>query len=275
MMALAAAKERGFKLQADVIKNQKEFSLATFRPKIKEIREGRGVGGGNTMASYGLMTFQVSGHGRDDTTAALVKYLLDRQKKDGAWAANSNRPPSEGSKFTTTGLAMECLKAELANLKEDSEKKSIEEAIERGLMFLKKNEGDTTEDCVFRLRGLVAGGAGEGVIAPIRSALQKQQRMDGGWSQVSDLESDAYATGTVLVALRKAGLKLSDAVYQRGLAYLCRTQDASGGWIVQTRSRPIQVYFDNGDPGGKSQFISTAATGWAVLALLQTVNPTK
>jgi N-acyl-D-amino-acid deacylase len=38
---------------------------------------------------------------------------------------------------------------------------------------------------------------------------------------------------------------------------------------VQTRSRPVQVFFDNGDPGGKSQFISFLATGWATLALLE------
>jgi hypothetical protein len=31
----------------------------------------------------------------------------------------------------------------------------------------------------------------------------------------------------------------------------------------------LQLFFDNGDPGGKSQFISFAATGWAVLALLE------
>jgi hypothetical protein len=33
----------------------------------------------------------------------------------------------------------------------------------------------------------------------------------------------------------------------------------------------LQPFFDNGDPGGKSQFISFAATGWATLALLETV----
>ena len=39
--------------------------------------------------------------------------------------------------------------------------------------------------------------------------------------------------------------------------------------IHQTGSRPVQVFFDNGDPGGKSQFISFLATGWATLALLE------
>jgi N-acyl-D-amino-acid deacylase len=54
--------------------------------------------------------------------------------------------------------------------------------------------------------------------------------------------------------------------------YLLRTQCDDGSWLVETRSKPIQVFFDNGDPGGNSQFISFAATGWAVLALLETID---
>jgi hypothetical protein len=33
----------------------------------------------------------------------------------------------------------------------------------------------------------------------------------------------------------------------------------------------LQRYFDNGDAGGRSQFISFAATNWAVMALLEVV----
>ena len=62
----------------------------------------------------------------------------------------------------------------------------------------------------------------------------------------------------------------SDA-YRRGMAYLLRTQTARGAWLVKTRSRPVQTFFDNKDPGGKDQFISFAATGWAVQALLECV----
>src|SRR5262249_19065432 len=86
-----------------------------------------------------------------------------------------------------------------------------------------------------------------------------------------DMASDAYATGTVLVALRKAGLGVNHEAYQRGVKYLLESQQEDGAWIVQTRSRPLQLFFDNGDPGGKSQFISFAATNWAVLALLETI----
>jgi hypothetical protein len=83
------------------------------------------------------------------------------------------------------------------------------------------------------------------------------------------MAGDAYATGTALTALRHAGLEPTHAAYRRGVKYLLRTQDGEGGWLVQTRTRPLQVYFDNGDLGGKSQFISFAATNWAVLALLE------
>ena len=38
-------------------------------------------------------------------------------------------------------------------------------------------------------------------------------------------------------------------------------------WLVKTRSKPIQKFFDNGDPHGKNQFISISATSWATAAL--------
>ncbi len=275
MMAFVAAKERGFKIQPDLIKKQREFSLKSFQPKIKEIREGGGIGGGNTMAVYGLYTLQIAGHKRDETTQALVKYLLDRQVL--GWRTTANRPPSDASNFTVTGLALECLKKELENVTDDAEAARIRKALERGMTFLSLGPSKNTEDDAFRLRGLVAvGKRGQDFdLARARDTLRYRQRPDGGWSQLDNGESDAYATGSVLVALHKAGLCTSHIAYQRGLNYLCRTQDKSGGWIVKTRSRPVQTYFDNGDPGGKSQFISTAATGWAVLALLQAVDPVK
>lgn len=39
-----------------------------------------------------------------------------------------------------------------------------------------------------------------------------------------------------------------------------------GSWLVKTRSKPVQTFFDNGGPHEESQFISIAATGWAVAA---------
>jgi N-acyl-D-amino-acid deacylase len=76
-------------------------------------------------------------------------------------------------------------------------------------------------------------------------------------------------TATALVALHRAGLDPKHEVYKKGVQYLLNTQRDDGAWLVKARTKPLQVYFDNGDVGGKSQFISFAATNWAVQALLE------
>jgi hypothetical protein len=52
------------------------------------------------------------------------------------------------------------------------------------------------------------------------------------------------------------------------VAWLLESQLADGSWLVTTRSRPIQVYFESGFPHEKSQFISISATSWATMALI-------
>jgi N-acyl-D-amino-acid deacylase len=42
-------------------------------------------------------------------------------------------------------------------------------------------------------------------------------------------------------------------------------------WHVKTRAKPVQVFFDNGDPHGKDQFISITSTGWSIGALARTL----
>ena len=69
-------------------------------------------------------------------------------------------------------------------------------------------------------------------IRPLRSCCASQ-RKDGGWSQTEALESDAYATGSALVVLHRAGgLATADPAYQRGIAFLLKSQLADGSWLV-------------------------------------------
>jgi hypothetical protein len=99
-------------------------------------------------------------------------------------------------------------------------------------------------------------------------ALLGEQRPDGGWAQLTALESDAYATGQALVALQSSGqLAISDAAYQRGVGFLLRTQMSDGSWLVRTRTFPFQPYKESGFPHGKDQWISAAGTSWAAMAL--------
>ena len=66
----------------------------------------------NLVRSDGMHAFAAVNRPHDDTTAALVKYLLVKQRKDGSWpiAAFGDRPPTMGSLFTNVGLAMAVLK---------------------------------------------------------------------------------------------------------------------------------------------------------------------
>ena len=82
------------------------------------------------------------------------------------------------------------------------------------------------------------------------------------------LETDAYATGQALVALKLSGeVSASDAAYQRGIGFLLRTQYADGSWLVRTRSFPVQPSKESGFPFGRDQWISATGTSWAAMAL--------
>jgi squalene cyclase len=139
---------------------------------------------------------------------------------------------------------------------------------EQVLAWLVKTPAEDHEDRVFRLRALHAAGAPEAEIRGAAKKLLGSQRTDGGWAQLDDMTSDAYATATALVALHQAGgLATTDAAYRKGLRLLLTTQLGDGSWHVKTRSNPVQTYFESGYPHAADQFISIAAAGWATTAL--------
>jgi hypothetical protein len=86
------------------------------------------------------------------------------------------------------------------------------------------------------------------------------------------LESDAWTTGHLLVALHEVGgVAPTDPAYQLGVEFLLRTQFPDGSWWVKSRTWPFQPHFDSQFPHGKDQWISAGGTAWAVWALLNTL----
>jgi hypothetical protein len=76
-----------------------------------------------------------------------------------------------------------------------------------------------------------------------------------------------------LVALKEAGaVAATDPVYKQGVKFLMSSQLEDGSWYVKSRSIPIQPYFESGFPHGHDQWISTAATNWAAMALIHAVR---
>jgi hypothetical protein len=117
------------------------------------------------------------------------------------WRTNSNRRPSEASDFTATYLTLRALR----KWGGDGQKARIARRIEFVRAWLLKSEGKDTEDRVFRLWAFQQALAPTMAVQAAMRDLVRVQRDDGGWAQTDGLASDAYATGSALVALHEAG----------------------------------------------------------------------
>ena len=264
VLALTAAKERGFPIPAEAITDPVELTEADLRGSIASYRKGDGQGGGVTRAGYALLTLEVGGKKPDEVTDAVAEYLLKKDESRDHWHGSSNRPPSEASEFTATYLALRALAA----YGKEPQKDRITVRVEKARRWLEKTKPKDTEDRVFRLLAMKAASSAEESIRKALDDLIATRREDGGWSQLDGGKSDAYATGSALVALHLAGRVATDSpAYRGGLRFLIADQLGDGSWFVRSRSKPFQPYFESGFPHGKDQFISMAASSWAVGAL--------
>jgi len=271
VFAMAEARKRGFEVDEDVFESQLNHTSAHLKRGLKGYLKGKGQGGRVMTAGYALWALEAGDRKHDETTAAVVHYLLEFQKDDRRWHQGSSRPPSAGSDFANTYLALRALRTFAGN----DQQKAADDRIRAVGKWLLATEADDTEDRVFRFRALPYVDAGSEKIDAARDGLISLQQADGGWSQRPNMKSDAYATGSVLAALLRDDSKSTDSVIKRGVDYLLDSQRDDGSWHVVTRAKPFQPYFETGFPHEKDQFISTAATGWATIALALTVPGVK
>jgi squalene cyclase len=264
VLALAAARDRGFKIDESQFKAVLEHTEAFLRKNKDNYAQGKGQGGQADTAGWALWTLETGGWKPDATTAAVAHYLSVRDKEKGHWTNVSNRPPTEASPFTTTFLGIAAVRAFAAG----DDKASVDDRVARARQWLLGAKPKDTEDRVFRLRALDYAAAESKETQAAAKDLLAAQRDDGGWSQLPDGESDAYATGSVMASLAQAGgVAVADAAYRKGVAWLLRAQKEDGSWHVKSRSKPFQAYFESGFPHEKDQFISMHASSWAVVAL--------
>lgn len=263
-LALTVAQAHGFAVDAPGLRDHLRLTIEHLERNRDGYRDGRGQGGQVDTAGAALWTLEMGRWKPDATTAAVAEYLLRHDSDRDHWRATSHRPPSEASDFSTTYLALRGLRA-FATAEQKPRAATRTQAARRWLL---RTPARDTEDRVFRLWGLRLAGADERDVRAAADELRRTQRPDGGWGQTGALASDAYATGSALVALHEAGgLAVSDPAYRRGLGFLVKCQRPDGSWFVHSRSKPFQTYFESGYPHGKDQFISIAAAGWATAAL--------
>ncbi len=266
MMAVSLARERGFDVDEGRLANQTTKLLGAIPPSFAEgflqgeatLNEAIGQG----YVWLGVAATGVSG-GPD---SALVPHVLaGKQHVSGKWSSYSHRPPHEDSEVTATAIT-----ARLLSLSSDGSRAAeISKRIERARSWLLDVEAISGEERAMQILGLVWSGAKSRQLRPLQQALLSEQRSDGGWAQIPNRESDAYATGQALVALQLAG-DANPRALEKGVDFLLDAQREDGSWLVTTRRRAVPglPYFESGFPHGKHQFISYAGSAWATMALL-------
>lgn len=270
LITLTEVKKKGLPRNESVAQELAKFYTKPFTQFGDEISEPLFHPAPPVEFGFALMSISGEGVPADGFTDRYVHFLAANQAADGRWYNYLPRPPIDSTDVSATAWAIQGLK--LYPL--PARRAEFEERIARGVEWLKNVKPRLTDERVFQLLGLKWGGEPVETLEPLAKALIAEQRPDGGWAQMPALSSDAYATGEVLYALHHAaGINADHPAYQQGIVYLLRTQLEDGTWFVRRRAFPFQPTMFSGFPHGRDSWVSTAATSWAVAALLAAVEP--
>lgn len=270
-MTVAAARKQGLRVDEQTAATDLKVIGRFVESWRERLIQGIGIPGNAETVSYILLGMAAEGYAADASTDAMAHFLKTSQTPDGSWHPLAHRPPLEASTFAVTATSMRALQV----YSPVPQRAEYDATIQRAAAWLVAAQPRTNDDRVFQLLGLGWSNANKDVIRKGARDLIATQRADGGWSQLPSLQTDAYATGQALVALRESGaISAADPAFKRGVEFLLKTQLADGSWFVKTRAIPIQPYFDSGFPHGNDQWISASATNWAAMALVQSMGGT-
>ena len=269
--AVAAAAARGAGIHVDDASEKGlvkmiEGEMMFFNQSLLERVDTGGASDGPTAKLTALAAERYHSNLNTDT---LVAYLAYNQRHDGSWwFGGVSRAPLEEGPMARTALAIRGMLV----FGTPAMKADLDRRIARAAIFLANAKAATNDDATLQILGLYWAGGNAAKVNALAKALIGAQHADGGWSQNRNLASDAYATGQALSALQQTRiLTASDAVYQKGVKFLMDTQLEDGSWYVRSRAPKFQPYFQSGFPHDHDQWISSAATSWAVRALVPAI----
>ncbi len=270
LLALREARRIGIQINEPLFADTVKFVREHFEQRTDEMRSGNGIPGLALAVAYGAWSFELADvPAPESLRRAMAMYVVWRQESDGRWRPSAFRPPAEQSHVSNTSLALRTLQPLFS---EDAEWSVTALATQRrALEWLDQQPCDLQEDLVFRMWSLTWFGDDAVRRREFIDRIAKRQGEDGGWSAERNLPSEAYSTGLTLFALLDNGVARDSLMIVKAVEYLMKIQQPDGSWFVETRAKPVQVFFDNGDPHGKSQFISITATGWSTAALARFV----
>jgi len=266
-MLVGIARDRGFRVDEKAAAEQVRLTVARRLSDREPTLVARNKGGYPMLDSLFLVGLAAQKYPADALLDADVHSLLTAQREDGSWQGVDRRPPLQYSPVSDTAYAVRAIQLYVL----PGRRKEIEQRTDRARAWLLAVEPKQNEERVMQLLGLAWTNADKSTIRKRGELLLAQQQPDGGWPQRAGFPSDAYATGQALYALHESSVvPVSSAAYQRGVKFLLDTQFEDGSWHVISRAVKFQPYFESGFPHHHDQWISSAGTAWAAMALALT-----
>ncbi len=266
--AMTEARHRGWDVdlqdQADIVQWLKERM-----DKIDQPRDTRpGWRNVNTISmNLALMARSVPGQDVISTEelAKIRGHLVRHQEVGGEWAwssapPNNRPPPFFESDEVATLLALLAMPNADEPMPDD-----VRDSRQKGIDWLTKADvTDTTQAAALRLLWKARSNPAAG-IQPDVDRFLRRQRVDGGFGQLADRPSDAYATGQAIYILNLIGVSPDRDEICRAVSFLVSTQNSDGSWPMTRRGHP------GVEPSAFTVPITYFGSGWGTLGLLRTV----
>jgi hypothetical protein len=269
--ALTEAKSRGYEVAAGILPDTTKWTRDLLLERIDQPRDKRpGWNMVSTPAIY-LSVMALTVPKQESVSADELKriagHLVRHQETDGSWSwamapAKNRPPPYFESDEVATLLAYLALEAQMPA--DPKERSAVRDSREKAAAWLAKTRpSDTTQAALLRLLVRVRAGEAAKTLQPEIDRILERRNRDGGWGQLRDSSSDAYATGQALYVLSLAGLNHDRTELRRGAAFLVDTQKEDGSWPMTARAHP------GATPGKNKVPITYFGSAWATLGLMR------
>lgn len=274
--ALSEAKQQGYDIPAEFFADTVKWTKDKMLAKVDEPRVEQKDSGWRMVNSpvlyLSVMTEVVPQQEAisADELKRMVGNLIRHQEADGAWsyaiAPPKNRPPPffESDEIATL-LGYMALASQVPA--DPNEKSEARDARDRAATWLAMTEPTaTTQSLAYRLLVKIQAKESAETMQPAIDGLLTRQNQDGGWGQIKDAHSDAYATGQTLYVLNLAGVPKDHAAVARGVKFLVDTQNADGSWLMIRRGHPGVT------PGDFKIPIIYFGSTWGTMGLMRSVK---
>lgn len=271
--ALSEARLQGYEVAFETLLETSKWTRDRVLARIDQPRDPRpGWNMVSTPALY-LAVMARAVPKRDsisgDDLRRIGKHLLRHQEADGSWSwasapAKNRPPPFFESDEVATMLAYLALSQHAPS--DDKEETALRTAREKAATWLAKTSpSDTTQAAGLRLLVQVGAGKPAKALQPAIDELLSRQNQDGGWGQLRDAPSDAYATGQMLYFLNLADVPRDREEIRRGTTFLVAHQKEDGSWPMTSRAHP------GATPGKNLVPITYFGSAWATLGLMRSL----